>query len=421
MTVSKTIIILATLDTKGAEAAFVKARCAERGFTPLLLDLGVMGDPAVAPDISREEVARAAGTGLAELRAASRDEIMERMGAGAGRVLKGLHEAGRLDGVIGLGGNQGTAMACRAMQMLPLGVPKVMVSTVASGDTRPYIGAKDIAMFFAVADLLGGPNPVSRSVLSQAAGALGGMVLWGEGVTVSPGRPVVALTALGNTHPAITRCLARLHREGCLAVTFHASGACGTAMEELITEGRIDAVLDLTPHELVGEVLGHDIYTPVRSGRLMAAGRRGIPQVISTGGLDYYCLGPKSSIPPELQDRTTYMHNPQNANVMLTAEELGRLGQEMAERLSASTGPVAMLVPLRGWSEYGREAGPLWNPKGRAAFLTRLKARLHPRIPLVELDCHINDPPFADACVDELKAMLAKDASALETGGSDGR
>ncbi|MFQ5846703.1 MAG: Tm-1-like ATP-binding domain-containing protein [Candidatus Methylomirabilales bacterium] len=403
---AKTIAILATLDTKGAEAAFLKAHFAQRGFRPLLLDLGLLDEPAASPDISRDTVAEAANGSVPALLASSRDEAMERMGTGAGILLKELSDQGTLHGVIGLGGNQGTAMACRAMQALPLGLPKVMVSTVASGNMRPYIGAKDIATFFAVADLFGGPNPISRSILTQAAAALSGMLLWGEQLPAHAGTPLVAITALGNTHPAVARCLDLVAAEGWCGVTFHASGASGSAMEELIEAGTIDAVLDLTPHELVGEVLGHDIYTPVRSGRLTAAGRRGIPQVVSTGGLEYYCLGPKATIPPELQDRVITMHNPVNANVMLTADEMSRLGRAMADRLNTSTGPVSLMLPLKGWSEYGREEGPLWNPKGRAALAATLKASLRPHVALVELDVHINDPPFAEACIARLGTML---------------
>lgn len=403
---TRTVAVLATLDTKGREAAFVKQTLEDRGLRPLVVDLGLVGPPETTPDVSREEVARAAGVTVAGLLAGPRETAMERMGAGAGVLLKGLYQGGTLHGVIGIGGNQGTAVACSAMQVLPLGIPKVVVSTVASGNTRPYIGAKDIAMLFAVSDLLGGPNPVSRYVLAQAAAALAGMVLWGEGLAVPPGPPLLAVTALGNTHPAVTRCLERIADHGWRAVAFHASGACGTAMEELIEAGHIDGVLDLTPHELVGEVLGHDIYTPVRPGRLTAAGRRGIPQVVSTGGLEYYCLGPKETIPPALRGRPTYMHNPLNANVALTAEELGRLAGAMAERLNASTGPVAVLLPLRGWSEYGREGGPLWNPEGLAAFAAGIRATLNPEVELVELDLHINDPPVAETCVDLVRKML---------------
>ncbi len=403
---AKTIAILATLDTKGAEAAFLKQIFAQRGLNPLLLDLGLLEDPVVSSDISRDAVAETAKASVAGLLASSRDEAMARMGVGAGILLKKLHDQGKLHGVIGLGGNQGTAMACLAMQALPLGLPKVMVSTVASGDIRPHIGSKDIAMVFAVADLFGGPNPISRSILTQAAGALSGMVLWGEELAVPSGLLVIAMSALGNTHPAVARCHELLTGEGWCGVTFHASGACGTAMEELIEAAKIHAVLDITPHELVGEILGHDIYTPVRPGRLTAAGRRGIPQVVSTGGLEYYCLGPRESIPPELQDRVIYMHNPANANVMLTAEEMSRLGQAMAQRLNQSIGPVSLILPLKGWSEYGREEGPLWNPKGRAVFAASLKAALRPNVELVELDLHINDPPFAETCVERLAAML---------------
>jgi uncharacterized protein (UPF0261 family) len=403
---AKTVVIVATLDTKGAEAAFLKETLERRGLNALLVDLGLMERPEKEADVPRNEVALAARSSVARLRAGSRDVAMEGMARGGQKIVGRLYREGKLHGIIGVGGNQGTAMACQVMQSLPIGVPKVMVSTVASGDMRPYIGAKDITVLFAVADLIGGPNPVSRSILSQAASAVAGMVLWGEDVFIEPGPPLVAITALGNTHPAVNRCLKLVTSEGWRAVTFHASGASGTAMEELIEAGKIDAVLDITPHELVGDVLGFDIYKPVRPGRLTAAGRRGIAQVVSAGGVDYYCLGPKATIPQELLDRPMTMHNPLNANVALTVEELGRLGKVMAERLNASTGPVAFVLPLRGWSHYGREGGPLWNPSGRKAFEESLKSNLQDNVELLELDSHINDPSFAEACVGLLHEML---------------
>ncbi|MEM4846675.1 MAG: Tm-1-like ATP-binding domain-containing protein [Thermosphaera sp.] len=401
-----TVVILATLDTKGEEAAFLAEIFERQGFASRLLDLGLLEPPQITPHITRDEVARAARSSVAELVKSSKAIAMSRMSEGAGTLLKNLHSQEGVAGVIGIGGNQGAAMACSAMQVLPLGVPKVMVSTVVSGDIRPYIKAKDIAMFFSVGDILGGPNPITRSVLSQAAAALVGMMTWGEGLEIPQGPPVVAITALGNTHPAVTRCVDRLKDYGYRVVPFHASGACGSAMEELIEEGKIDGVLDLTPHELVGDVLGADIYRPVRPGRLLAAARQGIPQVISTGGLDYYCFGPEETILPHLRDRTVYMHNPLNANVMLAEEELILLAEVMAERLNQSKGPVKVVLPRLGWSIYGSEGGPFWNPQGMAIFTERLKAALEPKVEVLELDAHINNPAFADTCANLLHTML---------------
>ena len=400
------IAILATLDTKGLEADYLVQALARQGMKTKVLDLGVVGPPQTVPDISSEAVAEAALTSVNELRLAPRDVAMNRMGEGAGVMLKQLRDKGSLIGAVGIGGNQGTAMACTAMQNLPLGLPKLMVSTVTSGDIRPFIGAKDITMFFAVADLLGGPNPVTKHVLSQAAGAIAGMVRWGEPLELRGEPTAVAITALGNTHDAVSRCLERLKGAGYRTIPFHASGACGSAMEELIELGHFAAVLDITPHELVGDVLGYDIYRPVRPGRLSAAARAGIPQVVCPGGLDYYCFGPQESIPSHLQDRTAYMHNRLNANVMLSEEEFARLASELAARLNQSTGPVTFVLPGRGWSKYGRVDGPLWNRAGHAAFAAELKRRLLSKVKLLELDTHINDPLVADTCVEEIKAML---------------
>lgn len=412
--------MLATLDTKGPEASYLVETLRGLGLSPLLVDLGLLGPPTVAPDIPREEVARRAGASLEALLQRPQEEALQAMGRGAGLVLAELLAQGRLHGALGIGGNRGTAVACIAMQALPLGFPKVMLSTVASGDIRPFVRARDIAFLFSVGDLLGGPNPVSRSALSQAAAAVAGMAMWGQALYFEPGRPAVAITALGNTHPTVTRCLEALRALGWECVPFHASGACGTAMEELLRQGRFQGALDITPHELVGEVLGHDIYRPVEPGRLTSAGARGVPQVVCTGGLDYYCFGPPETVPEALRGRRVYMHNPFNANVALTPEEMALLGRVVAERLNASRGPAALVVPLKGWSIYGREGGPLWNPEGISAFRREVRARLKGTVRLVELEAHINDPLVADTCVGLLRDMMGaggKEERYVETTG----
>lgn len=403
------VAVLATMDTKAAEAAFVAEALRGAGTVPWLVDVGI-GRPAGEYDVPNEAVARAGGTELAAVRALpSRDQMVAAMGRGAAAVLAQRLRAGGLHGVLGLGGNQGAAIAALALRDLPLGLPKAIVTTMASGNVRPYVGCKDIFTLFSVADMAGGPNRVTAPVLRNAALAVAGMARGAQAAAASVGgrRSAVGITALGNTQPAVARAMERLAAAGYEPIAFHASGACGSAMEELAEAGEFAAVLDLTPHELSEEVMGDGAYTPVRPGRMTAAGRRGIPQVVSTGGMEYLCFGPPDTVPAKYRGRPCAMHNPVNPNIRLTAEELARVGCVMAERLSAARGPAAVLVPLRGWSAYGGPGGPLHDPEADAALVRALAERLDPRIPVRRLDLHINDPAFADACVDALLAMLA--------------
>lgn len=411
------IAILATLDTKGPEAAFAAELLRERyGREPWVIDVGTVGEAVgLVPHVRREEVLAAAGRTPAELASARRDEAMATMGRGAGRLLAQLHAAGRLEGVLALGGNQGTAIAGLAVRELPLGLPKLILSTIASGNVRPHIGHSDTAMLFSVADLLGGPNSVTRPMIARAVGALVGMVEAAAPVRPTSGR-VVGLTALGNTEPAARRVHAALAGDGWEVITFHASGACGSAMEQLIEQGAIHAVVDLTPHELIGDLFGHDIYAPTRPGRLLAAGRRGIPQVVAPGGLEYFCFGPAETVPPQFRGRPTHYHNPFNVNVRATREELTALGAELARRLNQATGPAAVVIPRRGWSIVGSPGGPLHDPTANAALVAALRAELRPDIPLEEVDATINDPLFVDRCVAWFrrlaKAVAAEEAEA---------
>lgn len=426
------VAVLATMDTKGAEATFVAAALQERGAIPWLVDVGLR-DPAGRSDVANTAVACAGRMDLADVvKLPSRDQMIAAMGRGAAAVLGERLRAGMLHGVLALGGNQGAAIGAIAMRDLPFGLPKAIVTTMASGNVRPYVGCKDIFTLFTVADLAGGPNRVTAPVLRNAALAVAGMALggrgWGPGarepgqrasVDESPKnevggeRPAVAVTALGNTHLAVARAMERLLERGYEPIAFHASGACGSAMEELLDAGEIAAALDLTPHELSEEVMGDGTYVPVRPGRMTAAGRRGIPQVVSTGGMEYLCFGPPETVPAKYRRRPTAMHNPMNPNIRLTGEELARVGCVMAERLNAARGPAAVFVPLRGWSVYGAPGGPLHDPAADAALVAALIKHLDAKVPVRRLDLHINDPAFADACVDALLAMLGRPPSAI--------
>ena len=398
--------LLSTLDTKGREIAFLAACLQERERAAVVVDVGLFEPQGVVPDISRHEVAAAGGAEVRTLVRRPRDQVMATMGRGAGEVLRRLHAEGRLEGALGLGGNQGTAVVCAGMRQLPLGFPKLVVSTVASGNMRPYIGWSDIAMLFSVADLLGGPNPVVESVLQNAAAAMAGMTSRPAAPAASQRAPLVAITSLGNTHPAVIRAMELLRAAGFEVAAFHASGACGSAMERLIGAGRVAAVLELTPHELTEEVIGAGWYQPVEGGRLTAAGRMGLPQVVAPGGMEYLCFGPRESIPPRFRRRPTYFHNPLNANVRTGRREMAAVGRALGERLNQAKGPVAVVLPLKGWSVYGAPDGPLHDAAADASFVRSLTRVLRGDIPVHRLPLHINDPAFAAHCCELLRGFL---------------
>jgi uncharacterized protein (UPF0261 family) len=401
------IAILATLDTKGAEAMFVAELLSRKGHRPWVIDTGFRDPPAILPDVDRDEVAREAGLDPAALRASSREAAVRAMGEGAGRLLSRHAAEGTLAGVLALGGNQGTAIAGIALQRLPLGFPKVAVSTVASGNLRPYFRHKDVAVLFSVGDLLGGPNLVSRPILAAAAAAVAGMVE--AAGTFEPSKsPAIAATAFGNTQAALSTMHALAQERGCELVAFHASGAGGSAMEELIEEGYFAGVADLTTHELLGEVFEDDIYAPTRPGRLTAAARRGLPQVVAPGGLDYFCFGGPDTIPARCQGRPIHLHNPFNANVRTTVAEMERMGRFVAARLNvAPPGTAAFLYPEQGWSEVGSPGGPLHDEDANAAFLDSLRRDLAPAVELHILDVTINDRRFAEHALEVLSRLRA--------------
>lgn len=415
----RAVAIIATLDTKEDEARFLQARLRGYGHEPRLVDVSTRGRPRLplAPvDATRERVAESAGVSLEALASMRRDEAVAAMGRGVRAILRTWLAGGDLGGAIGLGGHQGTAIAGLAMRALPVGFPRVLVSTVASGNIRPFIGASDIAVLFSVGDLLGGPNRITGPLLARAAGLLVGM-MEAAGASSAAGHPsasgsragpAIAISALGNTHAAVTRVMASLRERAYEVVPFHASGAGGSAMEALVRDRVFDAVIDLTPHELVGEVLGDDVYAPVSPGRLTAAGEVGIPQVVAPGGLDYFVFGPEETVPARYRGRPIHHHNPYNTNVRATADELRRLGEVLAGRLNEAHGPTAFLYPLRGWSHIGQEGGPLWDPTANEALRAALRSRLRPGIRYAEIDAPINAPSFADAVATVAHEFLSR-------------
>lgn len=407
---SKHVVLISTLDTKGEEILFLKKELEKKGLKTITMDIGTLTSPLFSPDISRGRIARAGGASIKRFKEFKRrDKIMETMAEGSRKIIQGLYKKSKVAGMIGLGGNQGTAVATTAMKELPFGIPKIMVSTVASGNIRPYIGNKDIMMMFSVADLLGGVNTMTKAILANAASAMAGMV-----ATSGPikrglrRRKIIALSAFGNTHPAVTRAIKLLEEKGYEAITFHASGACGSAMEELIEGGMIDGVLDFTTHELLGEIYKEDIYTPVTPGRLEAAGKKGIPQIIAPGGLNYFCFGSPETIPKKYRNRKIHYHNPYNTNVKTSKEELKAVSLLMAKRLNRAKGPVKIMIPQKGWTENSRINQPLYSPELDRFFVRCLKKLIKPHVELVEVEAHLNDPVFAETSVNALHELLTK-------------
>lgn len=389
----RVVLVLATLDTKGAEAAHLAHAIRQSGATPMVVDLSVFGPPGAEADVTRADVARAAGSEIDVLARMERAEALAVMADGAGAVAARLLANGRLGAVVALGGSQGTVAGTRVMATLPFGLPKVMVSTMASGNTRPYVGTSDIAMFFPVVDLLG-MNRFCRAVLDNAAAAVAGMARrWSPPMKAE--RAEVAVTMFGATTSCVMRVAEHLRRRAVEPVMFHANGAGGRALEEWTDRGEFAAVVDVTTTELADELAGG--HRSAGPSRLEAAGRRAIPQVVAPGALDMVNFGPPDTVPARYADRRFHRHNAGTTLMRTTPSENEQLGRWMAEKLRRAKGPTAVVVPLRGFSAYDVEGGPFWDPEADAAFVGALRSGLDARVPVVEVPAHINDPTFADA------------------------
>ncbi len=411
-----TIAILGTLDTKGVEHAFVADQIKTRGHGVLLIDVGTLGEPKFKPDITREEVAAAGGIDLAALQhRQDRGESVAAMSKAAPVVLLRLAEEGKIDGVISLGGGGGTAIATAAMRALPIGFPKVMVSTLASGNTAQYVGVKDIVMFPAIVDV-SGLNRISRQILTRAAGAICGMVEVGQAARLSRAgetpalppadKPVIVASMFGNTTACVQHAQNILEQAGYEVLVFHATGIGGRTMESLIESGMVAGVLDITTTEWADELVG-GILTAGPT-RLEAAARHGVPAIVTPGCLDMVNFGPPETVPAKFQGRTFYQHNPQVTLMRTTPDECARLGAILAEKLNLSTGPITVLLPRKAISVISAPGKPFHDAAADAALFANLKANLRPDIEVVELDSEINDPQFAEACVKELLQNMAE-------------
>jgi uncharacterized protein (UPF0261 family) len=397
-----TVVLLGTLDTKGREYAFLREQLSAHGVDVLVVDAGVNEPDGIEPDISRLEVAAAAGADAHALAAAGdRGAAVTAMGAGAERVVSGLHADRRLDGILALGGSGGSSIAARAMRALPVGVPKLLVSTVASGDTRPYVGAVDVTMMYSVVDI-SGINRVSARIMGNAAAAIAGMARLEA--PAADGKPLVAATMFGVTTPCVTTARERLEELGYEVLVFHATGAGGQSMEALARGGFLSGVLDVTTTELADELVGGVLSAG--PDRLEAAGAEGLPQVVSLGALDMVNFGPRETVPAQFEDRNLYVHNPTVTLMRTTAAECAELGRVIAQKLSAATGPTAVFVPLGGVSMIDVPGQPFHDPDADEALVASLKDGLGENVELHERDEDVNDPAFATAMADRLHELI---------------
>lgn len=402
-----TIALIGALDTKGEDFAFLKTEIEKRGYHTLVVDFSVIGEPAFAADISREEVADAGEVPLATLQAnGDRGEAIEVMAAGAAEIVRRLYAQEKIDGIISMGGGGGTTVASTAMRALPVGFPKLIVSTVAAGETSRFIGTSDITLMPAVIDVAG-LNRISREIYANAAGAICGMCdPRTREAAASTERPMIAISMFGNTTQVVNQAKKHLEDAGYEVIVFHATGTGGRTMEMLTSEGQFAAVLDMTTTEWADELVGGVLTAG--SERLDAAALNNIPQVVVPGCIDMVNFWGRDSVPPQFADRLFYQWNANVTLMRTTPEETAQLGEIFAQKLNRATAPVKVLLPMRGVSEIDLEGKPFYWPETLTAFRDALKRNISAHIQVIEYDTHINDPAFALAAADALLKLLGK-------------
>ena len=400
-----TIAVLGTFDTKGAEHAFVADALRRQSFATLLIDVGSLGTPAITPDISAATVAAEEPNHAAILARHDRGESVTLMGRAAAKLVARLAAENRIHGVISLGGGGGTAIATTAMRALPIGFPKLMVSTLASGQTAPYVGTTDITMMPAIVDVAG-INRVSRAIFENAAGAIGGMVTAAEARRLSPApdKPLIVASMFGNTTACVTEAKKILEAAGYEVLVFAATGNGGRAMESLIASGLVTGVLDITTTEWADELVGGVLTAGPE--RLDAAAKAGVPAIVAPGCLDMVNFGERATVPAKFAGRRFYQHNPQVTLMRTTPAENAELGRIIAEKLNRSTAPVTVLLPRQAISVISAPGQPFHDAAADAALFSALRTHLRKDIPVVEMDVAINDPTFARACADTLLRHL---------------
>jgi len=400
----KTIAIAGALDTKGEEFKFLKDEIERRGHRTFVIDTGVVGESAFKADISNEEIAKAGGTSIETLKARDdRGEAIDAMARGIAEIIQIIHANGTIDGIISMGGSAGTAVGTSAMRALPVGFPKVMVSTVAAGDAAHYVGIKDVVMIPSVVDVAG-INRISRQIFANAAGAIVGMVE--TGTLEAEDKPLITASMFGNTTEAVDQARAIMERHGYEVLIFHCTGAGGRTMEGLISEGLIEGVLDITTTEWADELAGGVLSAGPT--RLDAAGKAGIPQVIVPGCLDMVNFWAPDTVPEKYQARQLHKWNPGITLMRTDVEENIHLGKIIAEKANAATGPVAIFLPLKGVSILDSPGNEYWWPEADQALFDAIKSNIRSDIPVIEMDCNINDPEFAEAVTGQLLEYLGK-------------
>ena len=406
------IALVGTLDTKGEEIAYVRDRLLALGTQPVVIDSGILGEPGCAADVSREEVARAGGHDLEDVRrAGSRGAAVALMLDGVRATCLRLFADGRIRGVLCLGGAEGALLGAAAMHALPVGVPKLIVSPSASGRRTfaPFVGEADVTVMHSVIDILG-LNEIARAIFDNAAAAIAGMVREAGRPVTELGERCVGITMLGQTTPGVMCVREALVKAGLEPVIFHANGVGGRAMEHLIEAGALGGVVDYTLSELANSLL--DGIHATGPDRLRVAGRHGIPQVVVPGCVDFFNQGPRDELPERYRARKTYFHNPVATLVRLSSEEGAELGRVIAERLNEARGPIRVVVPTLGFSLADAEGGDLWDPEADAAFVNALRDSLRPDIPFEQVDSHVDDPDFAELVADRYLTLSEEPAHA---------
>jgi len=397
------IVIAGALDTKGIEFQYVRDLIQAEAMETVVIDFGVLGDPPFEPDISNDEVARAGESTIEELRASEdKASAMRCMAVGLTRIVQELHASGRLGGILGMAGGGGTSITTAAMRALPIGVPKLMVTTLASGDTSAYVGIKDITFMPAVVDVAG-LNSISRRIYANAAGAIVGMTKQILPV-VREEKSLISASMFGNTTDCVNRVRQLLEDQGYEVLVFHATGTGGKTMESLIADGFISANIDITTTELADEVCGGVLSAG--SDRLMASARKGTPTILVPGCVDMANFWARNTVPEKYQHRKLYEWNPNITLMRTNIEENRKIGEWIAQAANQSSGPVAILLPLKGVSQLDCPGGEFWDPEADGACFETIKKKLKPNIQVIEMENNINDSEFANMIVTSLLSLL---------------
>jgi uncharacterized protein (UPF0261 family) len=407
----KTIVVLATLDTKGHEAQFLAEQIEKLGSKALLIDTGVIGTAGAKAAFTREEVAVAGGMTLAKiLENPVREVAAPVMAAGATEIVKELVKKNAVHGIVSLGGTQGTTLSSQVMRALPYGFPKVMVSTMASGNVAPVVDIKDITMMYSVTDILG-LNPMMRMILANAAGAICGMASV-EAKLIRSGKPLVGVTNVGITTQGVLKAIAVLEQAGYETIVFHAVGPGGRAMEQMMREGIIGAVLDYATIEVSNEM--HHALLAGGTERLTTAGKLGLPQVLCPGAIEVLVFNEPETVPARYHGRTLVRHTPKITDLRLNKAEMAEVGEEVARRLQHTKSDAIFLIPTAGYDSYGIKGQPFYEPEADAAFASTLRARLPKNIRILERDTHIEDPAFAEESARLLISLIESRRDLLE-------